>query len=96
VAYERSHSPVQHASGFRTVLALATAEDLLVDDVDINQAFLQVDMLKEKAFEGDVYISPPPGYGEDEKCVYCLCAPLYGACTSSQAWHKTMSAFMKQ
>jgi len=35
-------------------------------------------------------------YGEDEKCVYRLCAPLYGACTSSRVWHKTMSAFTKQ
>jgi len=50
-------------------------------------------MLEEEGFEGDVFISHPPGYGEDAKYVYRLCAPLYGACTSSRAWHKTMSAF---
>ena len=96
VDYEHSYSPVPHASGFRTMLALATAEDMLIDHVDISQAFLQGDMLEEEGFEGDVYISPPPGYGEDAKYVYRLCAPLYGACTSSQAWHKTMSAFMER
>jgi len=26
-------------------------------------------MLEEEGFEGDVYISPPPGYGEDAKYV---------------------------
>ena len=96
VKYEHSYSPVPHASGFRTMLALATAEDMLIDHVDINRAFLQDDMLEEEGFEGDVYISPPPGYGEDAKYVYRLCAPLYGACTSSRAWHKTMSAFMER
>ena len=46
--------------------ALATAEDMLIDHVDINQAFLQDDMLEEEGFEGNVYISPPPGY--DLRC----------------------------
>ena len=78
------------------MLALATAEDMLIDHVDISQAFFQGDMLGAQVFEGNVYIPPPPGYGEDEKCVNCLCASLYGACTSSRAWHKTMSAFVEQ
>jgi len=79
VDYEQSYSPVPHASGFRTMLALATAGDMLIDHVDISQAFLQGDLLEEEGFEGDVFISPPPGYGEDAKYVYRLCAPLYGA-----------------
>ena len=78
------------------MLALATAEDMLIDHVDISQAFLQGDMLEEEGSEGNIYISPPPGYGEDAKYVYRLCAPLYGVCTSSRAWHKTMSAFMER
>jgi len=40
VDYEHSYSPVPHASGFRTMLALATAEDMLIDHVNISQAFL--------------------------------------------------------
>jgi len=63
VAYEHSYSPVAHASGICTMLALATAEDMLIDHVDIRQAFLQGDMLEEQVFEGDVYIPPHPGYG---------------------------------
>jgi len=78
------------------MLALANAKDMLIDHVDIGQAFLQGDLLEEEGLEGDVFISPPPGYGGDAIYVYHLCAPLYGACTSSQAWHKTMSAFMER
>jgi len=60
VDYERSNSPVPYVIGFRTRLALATAEDMLIDHVDISQAFSQGDLLKEEGFEGDVFISPPP------------------------------------
>jgi len=51
------------------MIAFATAEDMLINHVDISQAFLQgdSDMLEEEGFEGDVYISAPPGYGEDAK-----------------------------
>jgi len=89
---DHSYLPVLHASGFRTVLALATAEDMLINHVDISQAFLQGNLLKDKGFEGDVFISPPPS----AKYVYHLCAPLYGACTSSRTWHKTMSTLLEQ
>jgi len=58
------------------MLALATAEDMLINHVDISQAFLQGDLFEEEGFEGDVFISPPSGYSEDAKYVYHLCAPL--------------------
>ena len=45
-------------------IALATAEDKLIDHVYISQAFLQGDLLEEEGFEGDMFISPPLGYGE--------------------------------
>ena len=53
-------------------IALATAEDKLIDHVYISQAFLQGDLLEEEGFEGDMFISPPPGYSEDAKFVYRL------------------------
>ena len=57
---------------------------------------MQADMLVEEGFEGEIYITPPPGYGEDDKYVYCLLRLFYSSCTSSRAWHKTMLAFMKK
>ena len=50
VDYEHSYLPVPHANGFRTMLALATAEDILINHVDFSQAFLQGDMLEEEGF----------------------------------------------
>lgn len=53
-------------------------------------------MLVGEGFEGEVYITPPPGHGEDNKYVYRLLRSLYDTCTSSRAWHKTISAFMEK
>jgi len=53
-------------------------------------------MLLEEGFVGEVYITPPPGYGKDSTYVYRLLRPRYGSCTSSRAWHKTMLAFMEK
>jgi len=91
--YEHSFSPVPHASGFRLMLALATAEDMYIDHVDISQAFVQGDLI-----EGDrrIFMTAPPGYDEDPAYVYELLKPLYGAPSSSRAWHKTMSGFMRE
>ena len=43
--YEDAFSPVPHASGFRTILSLATAFDMHMDHVDISQAFVQGELL---------------------------------------------------
>ena len=43
--YEDSFSPVPHASGFRTILALATMWNMMTDHVDISQAFVQGELL---------------------------------------------------
>ena len=68
-----------------------------IDHVDTSlihsQAFC---MLVEEGFVGEVYITPPPGYGKDNKYVYRLLRLLYSRCTSSRARHKTMSAFMEK
>jgi len=53
-------------------------------------------MLVEEGFEGKVYITLPPGHGKDNKYVLSLLRSLYNSCTSSRAWHKTMSAFMEK
>jgi len=39
--YEDAFSPVPAASGFRTILSLATHQNMFTDHVDISQAFVQ-------------------------------------------------------
>ena len=51
VDYEHSYSPVPHASGFRTMHALATAEDMLIDHVNINQASFKITCSKRKVLK---------------------------------------------
>jgi len=55
--FEDAFSPVPHASGFRTILALATQHHMLCDHVDISQAFVQGDLLPGDGHNGKVYIS---------------------------------------
>jgi hypothetical protein len=93
--FEDAFSPVPHASGFRTILALATQNNMHCDHVDISQAFVQGDLLPGDGHNGKVYISAPPGFDEDPNYVYQLRRPLYGMPSAARAWHHTMSAYLK-
>ena len=93
-AIMKTHS-VPHDCGFRTILSLATPHHMLCDHVDISQAFVQGDFLPGDGYNGKVYISPPPGFREDQGYVYLLSRPLYGIPSPARAWHTTMSAYLK-
>ena len=92
--YDDAFSPVPAASGFRTILSLATQENMFTDHVDISQAFVQGELLPGDGHNGKVYISSPPGYDEDPLYVYRLLKPLYGMPSAARAWHTTMSAVL--
>jgi hypothetical protein len=92
--FEDSFSSVSHASGLRLLLALATQHNMFTDHVDINQAFVQGDLLSGDGHNGKVYISAPPGYPEDPEICYLFQKPLYGMPSATRVWHKTMSAFL--
>ena len=76
--YDDAFSPVPAASGFRTLLSLATQLVMFTDHVDISQAFVQRELLLGDGHNGNVFISSPPGYEEDPLSVYHLLKPLYG------------------
>ena len=65
-------SALCHISGFHTILSLATQHHMLCDHVDISQAFVQGDLLPGDGHNGKVYISPPPGFTEDDGYVYLM------------------------
>jgi len=92
--YDDAFSPVPAASGFRTILSLATQQNMFTDHVDISQAFVQGELLSGDGHNGNVCISSPPGYDEDPLYVYCVLKPLYGMPSAVRAWHTTMSAFL--
>ena len=67
--YEDSFSPVPHASGFCTILNLATMWNMMTDHVDISQACVQGELLPGDGYNGKVYISAPPGYYQDPEYI---------------------------
>ena len=60
--YDDAFSPVPAASGFRTILSLATQQNMFTDHVDISQAFVQGELLPGDGHNGKVNISSPSGY----------------------------------
>ena len=57
--YDDAFSLVPHASGFRTILSLATAFNMHIDHVDISQAFVPGELLPGDGYNGKIYISAP-------------------------------------
>jgi len=94
--YDYVFSFVPAASGFRTILSLATQLDMFKDQVDISQAFVQGELLPGDGHNGNVYMSAPPGYEEDFLNVYRLLKPLYRMPSAARAWHTTLSAFLQR
>ena len=54
--YDNAFSPVPAASGFRTILNLATQQNMYTDHVDISQAFIQGELLPGDGHNGKVCI----------------------------------------
>jgi len=96
--YDDAFSPVSAASGFRTILSLATQLEMFTDHVDISesQAFVQGELLPGDGHNGNVYECSPPDYEEDSRYIYRLLKPLYGMPSAARAWHTTMSALLER
>ena len=92
--YDDAFSPVPAASGFRTILSLATQQHMFMDHINFTQAFVQGELLPGDGHSGKVHISSPPGYDENPLDVYRLLKPLYGMPFAARAWHNTMSTFL--
>jgi len=71
-----SFRPVPAASGFHTILSLATQQNMFTDYVDISQTFVQGELLPGDGHNGKVYNYSPPGYDEVPLYVYRLLKPL--------------------
>ena len=94
--YEDNFSPTPGISIARLMVSIAAANDLELHSVDIEQAFVQADKLKEGA-NGRYFITPPPGSPDagDKSIVYEVLKPLYGNPSSPRALHKTMDAYFR-
>jgi hypothetical protein len=94
--YEDNFSPTPGISIARLMVSIAAANDLELHSVDIEQAFVQADKLKEGA-NGRYFITPPPGSPDagDKSIVYEVLKPLYGNPSSPRTLHKTMVFYFR-
>jgi len=62
--YNDAFSPLPTASGFRTILSMATQQNIFTDHVDTSQVFVLGELLPGDCHNGKMNILSPPGYDE--------------------------------
>ena len=96
VDYNDTFSSTPGSTTTRTIISLATAEDLELHSVDFTQACIQADRLPE-GVNGRFFISLSPGspHANTSGIVYEVLRPLYGVPSSPRALHKTLDSYFK-
>ena len=82
--YDKTFAPVMRYASLRLIIALATYLELYTDQLDINSAFLNEDLLEK------IRMVRPPGIGLDA-IILRLNKALYGLKQAPLAWFKKLS-----
>lgn len=92
VDFDETFAPVVRAKTLRTLLTLAACEDLVLEAMDVGNAFLNADMPENQR----VYMEQPVGFVEKgkEDCVWLLRKSLYGLKQAGRLWNKELDAFI--
>jgi hypothetical protein len=90
--YDETFAPVLRGKTLRTLLTLAASYDLVLEAMDVGNAFLNASMPKEQ----QVYMEQPPGFIEQGKegWVWLLLKSLYGLKQAGRLWNKELDAFI--
>jgi hypothetical protein len=89
VDFEEVFAPVSRQVTLRTLLAVAAAKDLEVEQLDVKTAFLNGDL------EEEIWMEQPEGFeigGKDRACH--LQKALYGLKQAARAWHLKLTREM--
>ena len=91
IDYEETFSPVLRFSSFRSLLAFAVQNDMLIHQMNIVTAFL-----KEK-LDKEIYMEQPDGYviAGKENLVCRLRKSLYGLKQSPRCWYSAFREYME-
>lgn len=88
VDYDEVFSPVMRHNSLRTLLSIAAANDLEIEQLDVRTAFL------EGTLEEDVYITVPQGTDHDRSKVLKLDKALYGTKQGPRVFNNTLNDFL--
>jgi hypothetical protein len=90
IDYEETFVHVAHLTSIRSLLAVAVVRHWPLFQIDVKNAFLNGDLLKE------VYIQPPPSYPDSHNQVCRLRRALYGLKQAPRAWFAKFSSVVAQ
>lgn len=86
--YWDTYAPVVKCSTIRLLLAMAVECNLMVDQIDVRNAYIKSD-LKES-----IYMKQPKGFESDENMVCKLNKSLYGLKQAGYEWNKCINEFL--
>ncbi|KAL2242369.1 UNVERIFIED_CONTAM: Retrovirus-related Pol polyprotein from transposon RE1 [Sesamum indicum] len=90
VDYTEIFSPVAKAVTIRLFFALAAARGWVLEQLDVNNAFLH------GYLQEDIYMTPPAGYKVDSGLVCKLERSLYGLKQASRQWNVELTLKLQQ
>ncbi|WVZ64234.1 hypothetical protein U9M48_013789 [Paspalum notatum var. saurae] len=84
--YDETFAPVAHMTTVRALLAVASAREWSISQLNVKNAFLNGELCEE------VYMQPPPGYSVPEGMVCHLRRSLYGLKQAPRAWFQRFAS----
>lgn len=88
VDFDQTFSPVAKMSTIRSVLSIASSEDMHLAQFDVSTAFLYGEL------EETIYMKQPEGYNDDSGKVCLLKKSLYGLKQAPRCWNRRMENFL--